>query len=109
MGKLIEMETESGKSIFIESSVSEDTGEVVEAGGIDKIREKLDDLLKVVNPLSETILNSLEHLPKRPDTVTAEFGLSFTVEGSVFVAKASGGATLNVTLAWSSKENESNT
>ncbi len=82
MAKLIEMETESGNSILIESSVSEEKGHIVEAGGIDKIRDKLDDLLKVINPLSETILNSLMHLPKRPDSVTAEFGLSFTVEGS---------------------------
>jgi hypothetical protein len=109
MSKLIELETDSGGIILVESTLSEETGEVAQAGGIEKMREKLDDLLKVLSPLSDTILNSVEHLPKKPDSVTAEFGLSFTVEGSIFVAKASGGASFNVTFTWSDKQNGSNT
>jgi hypothetical protein len=58
-------------------------------------------LLDVITPISESIISSVDKLSKLPDTITAEYGLSITAEGSLFVVKAAGEASLRVTFAWS--------
>jgi hypothetical protein len=99
MAKLVRLETEHG-SILIESSISERTGKLEQAGAPSDIRKKLGDLLDVITPISETIINSVEKLSKLPDSITAEYGLSITAEGNLFVVKAAGEASLKVTFAW---------
>jgi hypothetical protein len=55
----------------------------------------------VITPLSESIISSVDNLSKKPDSITAEYGLSITAEGNLFVVKAAGEASLKVTFAWS--------
>src|ERR671931_2466298 len=105
MGKLVKLETEHG-SILIESSISERSGTVQQAGGISDIKKKLGDLLDVITPISESIINSVDKLSKLPDSITAEYGLSITAEGNLFVVKAAGEASLKVTFAWSPDKKE---
>jgi NTP-dependent ternary system trypsin peptidase co-occuring protein len=100
MGKLVKLETERG-TILIESSISQNTGTVQQAGGISEIKKKLGDLLDVITPISESIISSVDKLSKKPDSITAEYGLSITAEGNLFVVKAAGEASLKVTFAWS--------
>jgi hypothetical protein len=100
MGKLVKLETEHG-SILIESSITEATGTLKQAGGISDIKKKLGDLLDVITPISESIISSVDKLSKLPDSITAEYGLSITAEGNLFVVKAAGEASLKVTFAWS--------
>lgn len=101
MGKLVKLQTEHG-SILIESSISERSGTLQQAGEISDIKKKLGDLLDVITPISESIINSVGKLSKLPDSITAEYGLSITAEGNLFVVKAAGEASLKVTFAWSS-------
>jgi hypothetical protein len=101
MAKLIELETNQG-SILIESGVSEQTGEVVQASAAEKVSQKLSELLKVLNPLTSAILKSVEDLGNdRPKEITAEFGLSVTAEGNIFVVRAAGEASLKIKFSWS--------
>lgn len=101
MGKLVKLETEHG-SILIESSISERSGSLQQAGGgISDIKKKLEDMLDVITPISESIIGSVDKLSKLPDSITAEYGLSITAEGNLFVVKAAGEASLKVTFAWS--------
>jgi hypothetical protein len=105
MGKLVKLETEHG-SVLIESSISEKTGTLQQAGGPTDIKKKLADLLDVITPISESVISSVEKLSKLPDSITAEYGLSITAEGNLFVVKAAGEASLKVTFEWSSDKKE---
>ena len=99
MSKLVEIKTNES-NIFMETSISEVTGTVLQPGirrGVDK---KLSELLDVIQPVTESIVESVDKLTKKPDTVSAEFGLSVTEEGNIFVVRNSAEASLIVTLKW---------
>ena len=64
------------------------------------VEKNLDRLVGAVKPLSESLLEAIQSLEKKPDSISAEFGLSFNAEGNIFVVKASGEASLKVTLTW---------
>lgn len=100
MAKLVKLETERG-SILIESSISEKSGTLQQAGGIGDIKKKFEELLEVIVPISESIISSGDKLSRKPDSITAEYGLSITAEGNLFVAKVAGEGSLKVTFEWS--------
>ncbi len=107
MGRLVKVETEYG-SVLIESSISERSGSSLQqaGGGISDIKKKLGDMLDVITPISESIISSVGKLSKLPDSITAEYGLSITAEGNLFVVKAAGEASLKVTFTWSSDKKD---
>jgi hypothetical protein len=90
MGKLlVKLETEHG-SVLIESSISERSGTLQRADGINDIRKKLGDMLDVITSISEPIISSFNKLSRLPDSITAE--------GNLFVVKAAGEASLKLLL-----------
>ena len=97
MGKLVKLETEHG-SVLIESSISERSGTLQRADGINDIRKKLGDMLDVITSISEPIFSSFNKLSRLPDSITAEYGLSVTAEGNLFVVKAADEASLKLLL-----------
>ena len=100
MNKLVKVESDSG-TILIESTFSEQTGKMVQAGGVsDKIAKKLENLLEVIKPMTDTIVESVNTLQKKPTSISAEFGLSITAEGNIFVGKVSGESSLKITFTW---------
>jgi hypothetical protein len=105
MGKLVKLQTAHG-TILIESAISEKSGSLKQAGGITDTKKKLGELLDVITPISESIISSVNKLSKKPDSITAEYGLSITAEGNLFVVKAAGEASLKVTFQWSSDKND---
>jgi Trypsin-co-occurring domain 1 len=108
MGKILKLK--AGKSIILveSSDVSERGGRIREAGGIETVKKNLDKLLETINPISQSIVETFQKLPSRPDSATAAFGLKFSVEGSLIFAKASGEASLTVSLTWNTDREESN-
>ena len=90
MGKILELR--AGKeTILIESAdLSLSKSKLRQAGGLEKINKNLDDVLKVIEPISKSILKNFEKLTTKPNTASAEFGLSLTFEGNLLVVKASG-------------------
>ncbi len=100
MGRLIEFKTDSG-IVLIESATGEKPGRTTRALGVEKkIGKKLSDLIEVIQPMTETIIESIDRLDKKPDSISAEFGLSISGEGNIFVVKAAGEASLRVTFTW---------
>jgi hypothetical protein len=99
MGQLIRLKR--GKmTVYVESTDVETRG-LVEAGDLGGREKSIDKLLGVIEPVSESILNAVHGLGERtPDSVSAEFGLSFTAGGNICFVKASGEASLKVTLTW---------
>jgi hypothetical protein len=105
MGKIIEVE--SGKStILVESAEVGFEGSKVQARGID-LEKNLDRMLERMQPFCESVINNFEKLKRRPNSASAEFGLCISGEGNLFVVKASGEATIKVTLNWSLDSNDS--
>ena len=92
---------EAGNStILVESSDVGYEEELVKVGALDHVEKKINKLLETTKPVCESLLNTFESLYKKPDSAEAEFGLSFTGEGNLFFVKASGEATLKITVKW---------
>jgi hypothetical protein len=104
MGKLIELE--SGRTtILVESADVGYQGSLVQAGGVD-LEKNLDKMMERMQPFCESIIKNFEKLKRKPSSASAEFGLSIAGEGNLFVVKASGEATIKVTLNWSLTNND---
>jgi Trypsin-co-occurring domain 1 len=97
MSKLVELKSSDGTSFFIESSDVKKSGVQQASGHMDK---QFDKILEKIRPFSEAIIRNFQRLDTKPDTASAEFGLSVTAEGSIFVVKASGEASVKITLNW---------
>jgi hypothetical protein len=97
MGKVLELQ--AGKSaVLIESSDVGYEGGLIQASGLQK---NFDQMLERLQPFCESIIKNFESLSKKPDSASAEFGLNISGEGNLFVVRASGEATIKITLNWS--------
>jgi hypothetical protein len=97
---ILEIEVD-GTTILVESSdISSETGKKKIGVGRSKVPKKFDDLLEVIKPISKSIIKTIEQMEEKPNSATAEFGLKFSVEGSLIFAKASAEAGLTVSLTW---------
>jgi altronate dehydratase len=99
MGKLVDLKTSSdGNTLFIESSEVEGSSNVQQATGFSE--KEFDKLLHRIKPFCEAIVDNFQTLSTKPNSASAEFGLNITAEGNIFIVKASGQATLKITLNW---------
>jgi hypothetical protein len=94
--KLIELD----EGILVEAEVPEDQAEPISGGAVDRVNAKLDQieplLIKACKPISGAWQQLSEEI--RIDYAQITLGVNFTGEGSVYVAKATAGANLTVTL-----------
>jgi hypothetical protein len=98
MAKIIELV--SGEStILVESAEAGFESSRIQARGID-LEKNFDRMLERIQPFCESVINNFEKLKRKPNSASAEFGLSISGEGNLFVVKASGEATIKVTLNW---------
>ena len=98
--KLIEITPAEGRDpIYVEVTEVEGETSLKQAG--EKI--SFEDMLQKVTPLCESIIKNFQELTVKPDSASTEFGLKISAEGNLFIAKASGQASLKVTLNWSFK------
>lgn len=105
VGKILEIEAGNNNTILIESSEVGYEGSLVQAGGIN-LEKNFDKMLERLQPFCESIIKNFESLSKKPDSASAEFGLNVAGEGNLYVVKASGEATIKVTLNWSLNNNK---
>ena len=100
MGKLVDLKTSSDDNtlFFIESSEVEGSSKVQQATGFSE--KEFDKLLQKIKPFCEAIVDNFQTLSTKPNSASAEFGLNITAEGNIFIVKASGQATLKITLNW---------
>jgi len=96
MPKFVILKSPDGKSSFlIESSDLKESG-VKQASG--HVERQFDKVLEKIKPFSEAIINNFQQLDTKPDSASAEFGLSVIAEGNIIEVKASGEASLKITL-----------
>jgi hypothetical protein len=100
MGKLVDLKTSSDNEtlFFVESTEVEGSSKVQQATGFSE--KEFDKLLQRVKPFCEAIVDNFQTLSTKPSSASAEFGLNITAEGNIFIVKASGQATLKITLNW---------
>src|SRR5690348_16721815 len=97
MGEILEIEIGNNDTILMESSEVGYKASLVQAGALEK---DFDKMLKRLQPFCECIIKNFQNLAKKPDSASAEFGLNVSAEGNLFVVKASGEASIKVTLNW---------
>jgi NTP-dependent ternary system trypsin peptidase co-occuring protein len=90
--KLIQLTANGDQASFlVESTEVEETSGLSQATG--HVEKEFDKLLGRIKPFCESIIDNFQTLSNKPDTASAEFGLSISAEGNLFVVKASGEAT----------------
>jgi hypothetical protein len=62
--------------------------------------ESLQQAIDRIRPVAATLVERLRQIPTAPNTVSAEFGIKFSVEAGALIARTSGEAHVNVTLTW---------
>ena len=70
-------------------------------GVVDKARQTLEAALSEVTPGVTAIVERLKELSSKPDEVGVEFGIKFTGEAGVLIAKTALEGNIKVSLKWS--------
>jgi hypothetical protein len=114
MRKLIEMQQDDGSKLLVGVDVPADPDEIRQIGVLNFFKGNPESLNKSFDALSEMILRyskpivasfeqiGTENVPLKK--ATAEFGLSFTGTGNIYLVEASTGANIKVSLEWSLKD-----
>jgi hypothetical protein len=103
VGKLVKLEAGNSTILVETSDIGGGEGLVRATGHMER---GIDQMLERIRPFCESIIRNFEGLSNKPETASAEFGLSIAGEGNLFVVKASGEATIKVTLNWSLGNNK---
>ena len=111
MRKLIEMRYNNGNKVLVGVDIPANPEEIRHVGALDFLKGISEPVDKDFNELSDMILRyskpivaSFEQLgtEKAPlKKATAEFGLSFTGTGNIYLVEASAQASIKVSLEWS--------
>jgi hypothetical protein len=98
VSKLVELRSPDGKTTILIESSDATRGGVGQASG--HLEKQFDKMLERITPFCEAILENFRQLKVKPDSASAEFGLSVTAEGNIFVVKAAGEASFKFSLNW---------
>jgi hypothetical protein len=110
--KLIEMPIEEGSSVWVAVDIpDEQADDEVEKVGVreflfgapEKVEQNFGIVRDMILKCSRPIIESFEYLAKekiQPKTATAEFGLSFTGKGNVYLVETSVEGSIKISLEW---------
>lgn len=103
MTKAVEFSFAEGGSIAVEvadagAGTSRGMGDDAAAQVTQTFDAALNGLHKVADGLQAALRRSLNP----PDAVTVQFGVNFSAESGLIIAKGSVGATLDITMQWKS-------
>lgn len=115
MKKLIEMPYGKEDVILVEVDVPDEVAEEEKRRvGIrdyftkpEKAEKDFTVVSEMVIKCSKPIVEALEMLRKekfQPQKATAEFGLTFTAKGSIYLVEAAGEASIKISLEWNSED-----
>jgi hypothetical protein len=103
--RIVEFDLENDKgTVLVEVNEPEPAGGAARVGRMDnavnKAHETLEKSLGKIKPIAEAMLNQLESITQKPDTMTVEFGINFGVKGDLMIASSSVNTHCKITLAW---------
>ena len=104
MASTVEFEFATGGGIAVEVA----DAEVAFAGAatrdfgdtLDRATQSFDSALAGLQKIADSLHAALQRAVTPPDSVTVQFGVNFSVKSGLVLVEGSGGATLNVTMAW---------
>jgi hypothetical protein len=67
---------------------------------IDQATQSFDAALAGLQKIADSLHAALQSAVTPPDNVTVQFGVNFSVKSGLVLVEGTGGATLNVTMAW---------
>lgn len=101
MTTLMEFELASGGTVTVESARASGVGP---AGAVDRTVQKagktLRDSLGTVVRAADDIMEAFKALPRLPEEVEVQFGVSLDASVSALIVSSTGNAHLDVTLRW---------
>lgn len=96
-------QSENGTNVLVEIETPEKGGaRLVSKGkdGIVKAQGSFEEAVEGIKPIADKIISAIGSLPKKPKETEVAFGVKFTGEVGVILAKSSLDATLNIKLKW---------
>jgi hypothetical protein len=97
----MEFDLESGGTVIVESAGASGVGP---AGRVDKAAQKagrtLRESLGSVVEAAEDIMEAFKALPRMPEEIEVQFGVSLDASVNAVIASSTGNAHLDVTLRW---------
>jgi hypothetical protein len=112
MAEPVQLTLAGGGTITVQA---EDTGTTVAGGAglagsrggergrgsetVERVTRSFDDSLSGLSDIANSLQSALQKSLTPPDAVTVNFGINFDLSGGI-VLKASGGASLAVTMTW---------
>jgi len=102
MSQTLELTFAGGGSLSVDveeggaaSSAERGLGDVVE-----RVTKPIEDYLGVLQGIADGLQATLKRAAIPPDEVTVVFGVNFSAESGVVLAKGSVGANLGITMVW---------
>jgi hypothetical protein len=94
--RLIQLED----GLLVEAEVPEDQAEPISGGAVDRVNATLDVIEPLLVKACKPITAAWKQLADEVliDSAQIALGVNFTGEGSMYIAKATGGANLTITL-----------
>ncbi len=108
MKRLVEFPLEEGGSIIIEVDEPEREG-ITRAGRGDtiiKAKETLEGALNHILPATKSIVEKLRSIGNSPNEIEIGFGVKLTTDAKAIIASAGAEANFDVTMRWTSKQEE---
>jgi hypothetical protein len=107
MGRIIEVPVgpdNEGAMLLIEvDELDEDEIFGIRGGpAVERAQNTLEGAIDRLRPTLDTLVAKLEALPRRPDSLSVQFGVKFTASALPILVSASSEAQLQLTLTWTS-------
>ena len=71
-----------------------------ESGVVERAQRTFAAALQPIRTVSEAVLAELSAIPRKPDSMSVEFGLDFTANTKAVVVGVAAGATIRVQMSW---------
>lgn len=89
--------------VMVEIREAPDEG-VVPAGAAGRVTARaarsLEGMLRTVRPVAERFVDTFRQMPRAPDEISVQFGLSLSADADVIISSAAAEANFSVTLTW---------
>ncbi len=108
MKNLVRYQIDSDSYITVESDEpSSDTSLATASGkSWENAREKFEDVLAQIKPVTSAVMKTLNDLADSPDEATVEFAVKLTTSSGVVIASAGVEANFVFKLTWKRRLNE---
>ncbi|WP_052745875.1 CU044_2847 family protein [Allosalinactinospora lopnorensis] len=107
MSYYLELPIEGQEPIRVEVEAPE-FGMVPAGGGAEpgvcRFQESLNKAMDRIRPVAEAIAEKVQNLPSRPEQAQAEFGMKFSADLGIVIARTKAESHINITLTWSGSD-----